>query len=262
VLIGRGGMGAVYLALDTRLDRSVAVKILRDAEGADDARFAADVRTLERFVHPNLVRLLDAGELEERAYLVMELIEGRTLAERLVQGRLSSPETAKVGAGVAVYALGLVLLERLSGHRAFEGTPSEITAARMHRAPAIPVELNAGWQAVLRSMTLRLPADRIGAEDVATSLLLWVRIDGPGQALSTSEITTEDATVQIRHPGAGDTHILDPDGRPGAGDTEVLDPTEIALERTDLARSARSQSPETSFVLEAERRFSSHSEYS
>jgi hypothetical protein len=91
----------------------------------------------------------------------------------------------------------------------------------MHRAPAIPVELEASWQTVLRSMTARLPADRISAEDVATCLLPWVRVDGPAQALTTSKGATEDATVQIRQPGAGDT--------------EVLDPTAIAPERTELA---------------------------
>ena len=53
------------------------------------------------FAHPNLVRLLDAGELDSRPYLVMELIEGETLAHRLSRGALSDHETARIGAGVA-----------------------------------------------------------------------------------------------------------------------------------------------------------------
>ncbi len=100
-LIGRGGMGSVYRALDTRLDRPVAVKVLREVADGAEVRFATEVKTLARFAHPNLVRLLDAGELEGRPYLVMELIEGSTLAKRLSIGRLSSEDTAKVGAGVA-----------------------------------------------------------------------------------------------------------------------------------------------------------------
>src|ERR1035438_2814491 len=75
-LLGRGGMGSVYRALDTRLDRPVAGKVLREAGDGDEARFAAEVKTLARFAHPNLVRLLDAGELEGRPYLVMVVMQG------------------------------------------------------------------------------------------------------------------------------------------------------------------------------------------
>ncbi len=90
-LLGRGGMGAVYRALDSRLDRLVAIKVLRDPGDADEDRITAEVRMLARFAHPNLVRLLDAGDLEGRAYLVMDLIEGPTLAQHLSTGRLFEP---------------------------------------------------------------------------------------------------------------------------------------------------------------------------
>ena len=58
-------MGTVYRALDLRLDRPGAVKVLRDVGDADATRFGAEVQTLARFVHPKLVRLLDAGEFDE-----------------------------------------------------------------------------------------------------------------------------------------------------------------------------------------------------
>ena len=61
-LVGRGGVGSVYRALDTRLDRPAAVKVLREAADGDEARFAVEVKLLARFTHPNLVRLLDAGD--------------------------------------------------------------------------------------------------------------------------------------------------------------------------------------------------------
>jgi len=106
-VIGRGGMGAVYRAFDSRLERPVAVKVLHGAEHADEARFASEVKTLARFAHPNLVRLLDAGELGSRAYLVMEIIVGPTLAQLLAEGPLESEDVARIGIGVAS-ALGYV----------------------------------------------------------------------------------------------------------------------------------------------------------
>ena len=75
------------------------------------------------------------------------------LAPEQVQGAEIGPETD-------VYALGLVLIECLSGHRAFEGTPAEITAARLQREPPIPDDLNAAWDNLLRAMTSRDPAER------------------------------------------------------------------------------------------------------
>jgi len=85
-LIGRGGMAAVYRGIDTRLDRPVAIKMLADAPAADDQRFRVEVRTLARFSHPNLVRLLDAGEVDGRLYLVMGYVKGTTqeVNERLL----------------------------------------------------------------------------------------------------------------------------------------------------------------------------------
>ena len=103
--------GAVWersIAPSTRgLDRPVAIKVLRDGESGDEERFANEVRLLARFSHPNLVRVLDAGEFGRRGYLVMELIEGATLAQRLSTGPLSDRETAHIGAGIAD-ALGYV----------------------------------------------------------------------------------------------------------------------------------------------------------
>lgn len=82
-VIGRGGMAEVYRATDRVLARRVAVKLLRHvaAGSADRARFAAEARTLARLDHPNLVTVLDAGTASEQPYLVMELVDGPSLAE-------------------------------------------------------------------------------------------------------------------------------------------------------------------------------------
>ena len=84
--LGRGGMGTVYVALDTSLDRRVAAKLVRDdlvgLPGAAD-RFQREARVAAAFSHPNVVTVHDYGVAGGHAFLVMELLEGRTLRELL-----------------------------------------------------------------------------------------------------------------------------------------------------------------------------------
>jgi serine/threonine protein kinase len=78
-LIGRGGMGAVYVATDLRLNRSVAVKVVKArglAGGAAERRFAREARACGRLEHPNIVRVYDFGMAGETAFLVMEYVKG------------------------------------------------------------------------------------------------------------------------------------------------------------------------------------------
>jgi serine/threonine protein kinase len=89
--LGAGGMGEVYLARDTRLNRSVAVKILpshlsKDPEAKQ--RFDREARTISSLNHPNICTLHDVGHQDGIDYLVMEHLEGQTLAERLSRGPL------------------------------------------------------------------------------------------------------------------------------------------------------------------------------
>src|SRR5438132_5982461 len=98
--IGAGGMGEVYRARDTRLDRAVAVKIL-PAEFALNAhlklRFEREAKTISQLSHPNICTLYDVGE----NYLVMELLEGETLADRIAKGPLPLNDVLKYGVQVA-----------------------------------------------------------------------------------------------------------------------------------------------------------------
>src|SRR5881397_2646227 len=98
--IGAGGMGEVYRARDTRLDRAVAVKIL-PAEFAQNAqfklRFAREARTISQLSHPNICTLYDVGE----NYLVMELLQGETLADRLMRGSLPIDEAVQIAIHIA-----------------------------------------------------------------------------------------------------------------------------------------------------------------
>jgi hypothetical protein len=100
-------MSDVYEALDETSGQRVAIKIVRSSDPEFARRLVQEARTLESFEHPGLIRLLDVGELGDQAYLVMELIEGQTLSDRLRAGALSSRETADLGARLAD-ALGYV----------------------------------------------------------------------------------------------------------------------------------------------------------
>jgi serine/threonine protein kinase len=250
-LIARGGMADVHRATDVRLEREVAVKILRDHGEA--ARFDGEIATLAALDHPHLVRLLDAGtDASHGRFLVLELREEPTLAARLATGPLSLDQTARVASDVAealayvhargivhrdvkpanvfvdddfhavladfgvakvggatltatgttigtaaylapeqvegrvptsavdVYALGLVMIECLTGTRAFGGTPGEAAVARLVREPRIPDDLPAGWQALLTAMTARDPSSRPAAAAVLA------RLDTPHTPESTS----------------------------------------------------------------------------
>src|SRR5215468_6650045 len=89
--LGAGGMGEVYRARDTRLDRTVAIKIL-PTHLADNAearqRFDREARAISSLNHPNICTMHDVGHQDGIDFLVMELLEGETLANRLLKGPL------------------------------------------------------------------------------------------------------------------------------------------------------------------------------
>ncbi|HVS31363.1 MAG TPA: protein kinase [Thermoanaerobaculia bacterium] len=102
--IGAGGMGEVYRARDTRLDRTVAIKILPSHLSATPEvreRFDREARTISRVTHPNICTLFDVGHQDGISFLVMELIEGETLADRLARGPLPLRDVLRIGAEIA-----------------------------------------------------------------------------------------------------------------------------------------------------------------
>jgi serine/threonine protein kinase len=247
--VGRGGGGEVFQSFDRSLRRRVAVKLFHDGEKAAERadRFGREVSLHARLHHSSLIPLLDAGVQDGRRYLVMPLVEGTTLAERIAAGPLARDEVERIGAALAgaldcvhvhgvvhrdvkpsnvllgrdrqvfladfgiaclrdeseldriadpqfsltgtaaylapeqvesaaigypgdVYALGLVLLEALTGVRAYRGTPLEQALARLWRQPEIPASLGPRWADLLGAMTARDPARRPRALRVADFL--------------------------------------------------------------------------------------------
>ena len=240
----------MYLARDMVLGRSVAVKVFRPGIGSlrDGKRQQQEAELLASLSHPGLVTVFDAGfDAEEQlAFLVMEFVEGPTLAARLAGGPLLEGQVRQLGAAVAealayvheqgvvhrdvkpgnvlftdaedytrvkladfgiarladsarlttagmivgsaqylspeqvkgedvgppsdVYALGLVLLECVTGAPVFRGAGIEPVVARLHRDPQVPDDLEPALGQLLTAMTSRDPAQRPTAQHAATAL--------------------------------------------------------------------------------------------
>src|SRR5262245_8634374 len=97
--IGRGGMGDVYLALDSRLNRRVAIKALPDHVAADPDRLGRvqrEARVLATLTHPGIGAIYGVEEAEGHQYLILEYVEGETLADRLSQGSLPVDEALTI----------------------------------------------------------------------------------------------------------------------------------------------------------------------
>ena len=102
--IGKGGMGEVYRATDTRLDRTVAIKVLPEHLASDPQRrerFEREAKAVSSLNHPHICTLYDVGEQGGTRFLVMELVEGQTLAERLQKGRLPLDQALEYATQIA-----------------------------------------------------------------------------------------------------------------------------------------------------------------
>src|SRR2546430_17721500 len=94
-LLGRGGTGEVYRASDTKLKREVAIKILPEEFSRDPdrvARFQREAEVLASLNHPNIAAIYDLGEADGSRFLVLEFVEGETLAERIARGAIPVEE--------------------------------------------------------------------------------------------------------------------------------------------------------------------------
>jgi non-specific serine/threonine protein kinase len=99
--LGEGGMGVVYAAEDERLHRAVAIKTIRDVtDSSVRERFMREARAAASLSHPNVCQLFDIGDTEGTPFLVMELLDGESLAERLARGALPLAEALRVALAI------------------------------------------------------------------------------------------------------------------------------------------------------------------
>ena len=106
--LGAGGMGEVYLALDTRLSRNVAIKVLPANSNADQGaqrRMLREARLIATIEHPNVCTIYEIGEENDRPYIVMQYVQGETLGERMRRGRISLTDAVAFGRQITA-ALG------------------------------------------------------------------------------------------------------------------------------------------------------------
>src|SRR5947209_10576758 len=102
-LIGRGGMGEVYRARDTKLKRDVAIKILPDEFSRDAdrvSRFQREAEVLASLNHPDIAAIYNLQEASGSRYLVLELVEGETLADRIARGPIPIEEALDIAKSI------------------------------------------------------------------------------------------------------------------------------------------------------------------
>jgi serine/threonine-protein kinase len=231
-VLGHGGMASVHLAHDSALGRTVAIKRVSEAFAADEdarRRLAREARLAARLSHPNIVRIYDVAALDERPYLVLEHVEGRTLAEELAgRGRLAPDEVARVGRQVAsglahAHAAGLVHRDVKPRNllRAADGTVKVADFGIARAADSTQITL-AGT--VLGTAAYLAPEQARGepvtpASDVyALGVVLYELLTGrpPHTAASLTELVSLQAAGKITPPGRA------ADGVPDSLDGVVL----------------------------------------
>ena len=142
-LLGAGGMGEVYRARDTRLDRVVAIKVLPVTVAADPhfrARFENEARAISSLDHPHICALYDVGDHEGTPFLVMQYLEGETLASRLVKGSMPLHEALRCAREIAdalgkAHRSGIVHRDLKPGNVMLTKTGAKLLDFGLARAP-------------------------------------------------------------------------------------------------------------------------------
>jgi eukaryotic-like serine/threonine-protein kinase len=165
--LGAGGMGEVYRAHDSRLGRDVAIKVLpaRSLLSPDArARFEREARTISQLSHPHICTLFDVGREGETEFLVMELLEGETLAHRIARGPLPVADVLRLGAEIAsaldrAHAAGVVHRDLKPGNVMLTKTGAKLMDFGLARVGAAPASASGTALSVSPTMTQPLTSE-------------------------------------------------------------------------------------------------------
>lgn len=162
--LGAGGMGEVFKARDTRLGRTVAIKIL-PPEFADDprlkTRFEREARAISQLNHPHICTLYDIGQADGTSYLVLELLEGETLERRIARGALPLAEVIRYGTQIAqaldrAHRAGIVHRDLKPGNVMITNSGAKLLdfgLARSTHAPVVTTEAPTAQQTITAERT-------------------------------------------------------------------------------------------------------------
>ncbi len=169
-LLDAGGMGEVYRAKDTRLGREVAVKVLPPEFSSDPVRkqrFEREARTISGLNHPNICVLHDVGSQDGVEYLVMELVDGETLASRLQRGPLPHAEVIKFGAQIAegldrAHRSGVVHRDLKPGNIMLTRTGAKLLDFGLARPVGLATAAGSGSMATMSAPGMHSPVTQEG----------------------------------------------------------------------------------------------------
>ncbi|WP_368733254.1 serine/threonine-protein kinase, partial [Streptomyces alkaliphilus] len=269
--LGTGGMGTVWRARDTMLEREVAVKEVRPPEGALDAAGAArlrgrvlrEARALARITHPNVVTVHHVIDADPFPWIVMELLPGRTLRERIAEGPVPVGEAVRHGSEVlgalrAAHAAGVLhrdvkpanVLLRPDGSAVL----TDFGIAAVHEGPALTVEGQ-----IIGSPEYMAPERVLGGADLpagdlwSLGTLLYELVENRspmrrGTVVATLVAVVEDPVPPARGAGALEPVLAallvkDPAARPDAARVEELLRRAGAGERSGYATSPMARAP-------------------
>lgn len=163
--LGSGGMGEVYRARDTRLGREVAVKVLPQHLSSNPevrTRFEREAKTVSSLNHPHICTLFDVGREGQTDYLVMELIEGETLATRLAKGAMPVADVLRIGAEIAdaldrAHRAGVVHRDLKPGNVMLTKNGSKLMDFGLARATGLAGSTGSGASMLTQSPTVAHP---------------------------------------------------------------------------------------------------------
>ncbi len=207
---GAGGMGEVYRARDTRLDRTVAIKVLPHRYSTDPAlrqRFEREAKAISALQHPNICTLYDIGRQDHTDYIVMEFLEGQTLAAFLEQGPLPTEKTLQYGIEVAdaldtAHRRGIV-------HRDLKPANIFVTTRGECKVLDFGLAKFGGDESLLETATSLAKSDRLTTPGVAMGTVAYMSpeqargemLDARTDIFSLGAVLYEMATGQLAFPG-------------------------------------------------------------